>query len=222
MLLQEGDAFVKVQMRGIAMVLAVAAVGLVAAGCAGGSKDSKKDSSALTGVKGDSVKRAQKDFDKNPKDINACVNLGQSWIAYASPDAPKKAGDPVKPPKDRMKSLGKAATTLETCTKLDAKSEAAQQMLASTYMGMSKYEKAAPILHDIAIAHKTDANAWYAWGLAESSALNSAKTVEAWKQFIRYAYKADTRVKPTKEQIKALEAEIAAKKKAAGSKAGTK
>lgn len=199
------------------MLVVVMAAALVASACSSSDEKAKTGLAALKGIKGDSVRRASKDFDKNAKDINACRNLAQAWIAYASPDAPTKAGEPVKPPSDRNKSLGKAATTLETCVKLDAKDESSRQMLASTYMGLSKYDKAAPLLREIAVAHKTDANSWYAWGLAESSALNPAKTVEAWKLFVKYADKGDTRVKPTQQQIAALEKELATKKAAAAS-----
>jgi predicted Zn-dependent protease len=204
--------------KGFMVLVVLVAAALVAAGC--GSKD-KKDSSnkksgsssSLSGVKGKQVKEAEKGFDKQPKDVNACRSLAQSWIAYASPDAPKKAGDPIKVPKDRDKSLGKAADVLEKCMEIDPKDESTKQMLASTYMGLSKYDKAAPILHDIAKAHKNDANAWYAWGLAESSAGNPDKTIEAWQLFLKYAPKTDTRIAPTKQQIKALQTQVKATKK---------
>lgn len=191
---------------------------VIAAGCGSSSKDSNSDSAStstkvLIGVKGKQVKDAQKSFDKSPKNIDACRSLAQSWIAYASPDAPKKAGQAVKIPKDRNKSLKQASQILEKCRELAPKDEFVTQMLASTYMAQGKFDKAAPILKNIATTQKNNANAWYAYGLAESSAGNTAATIAAWKKFLDYAEKNDPRIKQTQQSIEALTAE--AKKPAA-------
>lgn len=185
----------------------------MAAGCGkdskGTDKDGKSGTSKMTaGPKRDAVMNAKKAFAKDSKDANACRSLAQSWIAYGSPDAPKKAGDPVKIPKDRDSSLDEATKVLEECVKLDAKDESSRQMLASVYMARGKSKEAVPLLKQIATDRKKDANSYYAWGLAESGAGNTKGTIDAWKMFVKYADKKDPRVKQTKISIKALEDQL--------------
>ncbi|MBC7644174.1 MAG: hypothetical protein H7123_03540 [Thermoleophilia bacterium] len=205
--------------------LVVAAAGCGSSGSSkgnGGDNSSKKPSGKLTGPKGTQVKKAMTEFDKNPKNADACRSLAQSWIAYASPDAPKKAGDTVKVPKDRNASLKKSSETLVKCQALAPKDENVQQMLASTYMAQGNFKAAAPILKTIATARKNDANSWYAYGLAESSAGNTTATVSAWTKFLAFAEAKDPRIKQTKDSIAALKAEATTKAKAATTTTTTK
>jgi len=97
------------------------------------------------------------------------------------------------------------------CQALAPKDENIQQMLASTYMAQGNFKAAAPILQTIATGRKTDANSWYAYGLAESSAGNTVATVSAWTKFLAYADKKDPRIKQTKASIAALKAEATSK-----------
>jgi hypothetical protein len=198
------------------VLLAVAS--LVAAGCGSNKKTSKKPTKGgnsmspgqvKSGPKGTAVKAAIAAFQKTPTDINACRNLAQSWIAYASPDAPTKPNQVVKAPSDRNKSLQNAADALVKCQSIDGKDIVVKEMLASVYMGLSQYTKAAPILQEIALKDKTNANDYYAWGLAESSALDLKATINAWTLFLKYAPKSDPRIKSTQQQIKALKAQAA-------------
>ena len=202
----------------IALVTVIAAAGLMAAGCdAGSAKDKAKgvvvSGQELTGTTKDpKVKQltmAADAFKKKAGDLNACRNLAQTWIAYASPDAPKKEGDLPKIPKDRDESLKQARKVLEKCAAIKKDDPQVTQTLASVYMALNEQDKAAPLLEGIAKERKTDANSYYAWGLAESGAANTKGVITAWKLFLQYADPKDPRIKQTKDSIKALEAEAA-------------
>lgn len=212
------------------VVSMIAAVGLMVAGC--GTSDTKDKTTGvvvsgqeLLGTeKNPKIKQvvaASKAFKDAPTDANACRNLAQTWIAYASPDATKKAGDQPKIPKDRDASLKQARKVLEKCDELK-KDPNTTQMLASVYMATSEPKKAAPLLKEIATDRKTDANAYYAWGLAESGALNTSGVITAWTKFLAYADAKDPRIKQTKDSIAALKAEAATKKAAAAKAAAAK
>lgn len=201
-----------------AIVTMIAAAGLMVAGCDSGSTKDKAKGVVVSGQellaskKDPKVKQltlAAEAFKEKSGDLNACRNLAQTWIAYASPDAPKKEGDLPKIPKDRDESLKQARKVLEKCTTIKKNDPQVTQTLASVYMALNEQDKAAPLLKGIAKERKTDANSYYAWGLAESGAANTKGVITAWKLFLQYADPKDPRIKQTKDSIKALEAEAA-------------
>ncbi len=221
-------------------VCAVTAASLVAAGCGSSDSDSKDSAGPKVGGQtllvneqylgpGKDGKKGTKDdeegdpkvtqlvaadkaFKKDAGNLDACRNLANSWIVYASPESVKKPGDQPELPKDRDKSLKQAQKVLESCVNIK-KDENVTQMLASVYMATGEAKQAAPLLKQIAKDRKNDPNAYYSWGLAESGAGNSKGVVAAWTEFLKYVDKKDPRIKSTKDSIKALKAEIAAKKK---------
>jgi cytochrome c-type biogenesis protein CcmH/NrfG len=207
-------------------VLFLASLALIATGCGSDSKDSDKkgDSKPQTKAqkaaakdrdnKEDAVARAKKDFEKNKDDVGACRNLAMSYIAIASPASAPDPKTAVELPKDRDKSLAKAVKTLEGCAKTDPKDRDVKQMLASTYMATSKYDKAAPLLKQLAGSAKGQerANAYYAWGLAASNAQDFDAAIEAWQKFIELSPAKDPRIAQVQQSIKALRAAKAAPK----------
>ncbi len=196
-------------------VLFLASIALVATGC-GSDSDSKdkpkKLSKAEAAIQKDvdnklkAVARAEKDFKKDEDNVGACRNLAMTYIALASPASAPDPQTQVELPKDRDKSLSKAVKTLEACAKTDPKDRDVQQMLASTYMATSKYDKASPLLEKLARSAKGPerANAFYAWGLAASNAPDYDAAIEAWQTFIRLSPAKDPRVAQVKQSIKAL------------------
>jgi cytochrome c-type biogenesis protein CcmH/NrfG len=210
----------------VLLVAALLASALLLAACGSDDKDSKS-SKKLTKTeqaaakdaenKQKTVSRAEKEFKKAKDDVNACRNLAMAYIAKASPastDDPKKAPEL---PKDRDESLKSATKTLETCADLGKKDRGVQQMLASTYMAQSDYDKAAPLLEQLAKSAKADerANAYYAWGLAESNAQDFAAAIRDWNGFLSAAPNNDPRLDQVRQSIKSLRAALKAPKKAA-------
>ena len=206
--------------------LLLLAMALIAAGCGDDDKDSKKDdkksgkqteSQKIETAKRDALDDAKKAFDKKKTDVNVCRDLAMRYIAVASPEStndPKKAPEL---PKDRDKSLKGAVNTLESCTKIDNKNRDVKQMLASTYMATGKYDKAAPLLKELAGSAKGQerANAYYAWGLAASNATDDPSAIKAWQTFATLAPAKDPRIAQVKQSIKALQAAKSAPKPAA-------
>jgi tetratricopeptide (TPR) repeat protein len=217
-----GDTLVKLR-SGLAFLM-IAAV--VAAGCGSDDDTKEKKSSAkptaaetVLASKKEAVSKAEKAFDKDGNDVDACRNLAMSYVALASPES---TGDPKKapePPKDREKNLKKSTATLEKCTKIAPKDRNVQQMLASTLMAQGQYEDASPLLESLAKSAKQPeaANAFYAWGLAASNAMDTDDAITAWRRFIALSPKDDTRIAQVRGAIKSLEASrrAAAKEKAA-------
>lgn len=200
-------------------VLFLASTALVATGCGSDAKEStKKDAKPQTKAekaaatdrdnKEDAVKRAEKEYDKDEKNVGACRNLAMSYIALASPASAPDPKTPVELPEDREESLDKAVKTLEDCAKADAKDRDVKQMLASTYMATSKYDKAAPLLEQLARSAKGQErpNAFYAWGLAASNAQDYDAAIEAWTTFIELSPPKDPRIAQVQQSIKALRA----------------
>lgn len=200
---------------GFAIVMAAA---LVTAGCGSSSdsKDSKKSSSKKdtkqtpaqeqVAAKSDALAAAKKAFDKKSTDVDLCRDLAMKYIAVASPES---TGDPKvapKQPKDRTKNLKNASKTLEGCTKIDGKNRDVQQMLASTYMALNQYDKAAPMLKALAGSAKgaERPNAYYAWGLAAGNAMDYADAIKAWQTFVDLSPRKDPRVAQVKQSIAAL------------------
>lgn len=200
--------------------LFLASIALIATGCGSDSesKDSEKEAKPKTKVekaaakdrdnKEDAVARAEKDFDKNKDDVGACRNLAMSYIALASPASATDPKTPVELPKDREENLDKAVKTLEGCSKTDAKDRDVKQMLASTYMATNKYDKAAPLLEQLARSARGQErpNAFYAWGLAASNAQDYDSAIEAWQTFIELSPPKDPRIAQVQQSIKALRA----------------
>ncbi len=209
--------------------LFLASASLIATGCGSDSKDSdtKKDSKPKSKAqaamdkdmsnKKQAVERAEKEYEKSKDDVGACRNLAMSYIAIASPASAPDPKTPVELPKDRDESLDQAVKTLEGCAKTDAKDRDVKQMLASTYMATSKYDKAAPRLKQLATTAKGDQrpNAYYAWGLAASNAQDFDAAIQAWQTFIDLSPAKDPRVAQVQQSIKALRAAKAQPKAAA-------
>lgn len=199
--------------------LFLASVALIATGCGSDAKESDKkeakpQSKAQKAAakdrdnKEDQVARAKEEFEKDEDNVGACRNLAMSYIAIASPASPSDPKTPVELPKDRDESLDKAVTTLEGCAKTDPKDRDVKQMLASTYMATSKYDKASPLLEQLASSAKGPErpNAYYAWGLAASNAQDFDAAIEAWETFVELSPANDPRVAQVKQSIKALRA----------------
>lgn len=204
-------------------VLFLASISLIATGCGGDSKesdtkDSKPKSKAQVAIDKDvankkkAVERAEKEYEKSGDDVGACRNLAMSYIALASPASALDPKTPVELPKDRDESLGKAVKTLEGCAKDDPADRDVKQMLASTYMATNKYDKASPLLKQLAGSAKGPErpNAYYAWGLAASNAQDFDAAIEAWTMFVELSPKKDPRVPQVQQSIKALRAAKAA------------
>lgn len=202
------------------LFLAVGA--LLAAGCGSdddngdGGKDAKMTKAEKAVAedrdnKEKAVKAALVAFKKDKKDVGNCRNLSMSYIALASPASSPDPKTPPALPKDRDKNLKKAVVTLEKCVKIDKKDRDVKQMLASSYMATNAYDKASPLLEQLAKSAKgaERANAFYAWGLAASNAQEYDKAISAWRQFIALAPAKDPRIAQVKQSIKAL---IAAQK----------
>ncbi len=201
-------------------VLFLASIALIATGCGSGdSKDSeKKEAKPQTKTekaaakdrdnKEAAVERAEKDFEKNKDDVGACRNLAMSYIALASPASATDPKTPVELPEDRDESLDKAVKTLEGCSKEDPKDRDVKQMLASTYMATNKYDKASPLLEQLARSARGQErpNAFYAWGLAASNAQDYDSAIEAWETFIELSPPKDPRIAQVRQSIKALRA----------------
>lgn len=208
-------------------LLLLSSVALLAAGCGSDSEDSKSDDKKMTKaekaqakdqeVKAENVEKAEKDFKKASDDVGACRNLAMAWIAKASPASSTDPKEPPKLPEDREESLEKAVGTLEDCVDIDKNDRDVKQMLASTYMATSNYDKATPLLESLAKTAKGQerANAYYAWGLAASNAQDYDAAVTAWTQFTKVAPKNDPRIKQVNQSIKALKAAAKAPKPAA-------
>jgi len=203
--------------------LFLAAAALLATGCGGDGdkKDSDKKLSKAEKAQAEdrdnkekAVDRAEKAFEKDKKDVGACRNLAMSYVALASPASPTDPKEQVELPKDRDKSLDKSVKTLEVCVKIDDEDRDVKQMLASTYMATNKYDKASPLLEELAKSAKGQerANAFYAWGLAASNAQETDNAIEAWNQFVKLAPKKDPRIDQVKQSIKALKAAAKAPK----------
>jgi cytochrome c-type biogenesis protein CcmH/NrfG len=129
-----------------------------------------------------------------------------SLIALASPASSPDPKTPVELPKDRDESLKQAIETLEACAKTDPKDRDVKQMLASTYMATNQYDKAAPLLEQLARSARGEsrANAFYAWGLAASNAQNYPDAIEAWETFIELSPPKDPRVAQVRQSIRSL------------------
>jgi tetratricopeptide (TPR) repeat protein len=199
------------------ILLLLAAFALLAAGCGGDSKDDSEKKEKPTkaeaaaeqdrAVKEKNVKAAEKEFKKDDKNIGACRNVAMAWIALASPAS---AVDPLKPaelPKDRDKNLDKGITTLKKCVEIDDADRDVKQMLASTYMATNDYDKASSLLQDLAKSAKGPErpNAYYAWGLAASSAQEYEDAITAWRTFVDLSPKDDPRSAQVRQSIKALQ-----------------
>jgi tetratricopeptide (TPR) repeat protein len=201
-------------------VFFLALLALLASGCGSDDKksdsDTKKDkpSKAEKAAQVDrsnkekAVKEAEKAFDKKDDDVGTCRNLAMSYVALASPASTGDPKNPPKVPEDRDKSMKKAIDTLEQCQKLDPKDRDVKQMLASSYMGTNKYDKAADLLEDLAKTSKgaERANSYYAWGLAASNAQHIDEAIGAWNTFLELAPKNDPRIKQIRQSITALKA----------------
>ncbi|MCW2920822.1 MAG: hypothetical protein JWL76_696 [Thermoleophilia bacterium] len=202
-------------------VLFLASLALVATGCGSDSKDSSSDKKAAkpqTKIekaaakdrdnKEDAVARAEKEYEKDKDNVGACRNLAMSYIAIASPASAPDPKTQVELPKDRDKSLAKAVDTLEGCAKTDPKDRDVKQMLASSYMATNKYDKAAPLLKQLASSAKGQErpNAYYAWGLAASNAQDFDAAIEAWQTFVELSPPKDPRIAQVQQSIKALRA----------------
>lgn len=201
----------------------LASFALVASGCGSGGGDDGKDKDGGKGkdqaaettgggddessaaVKDRQLKAAQKEFEENGDDSNACRNLASAYIAVASPES---TGDPKNPPSEPEGAEGnrkEAVKTLERCAELAPTDRTIQNMLATTYMSVGDYDKAEPLLQEIATgARRPDANAFYAWGLAASNAQQPAEAVRAWTRFLELAPKDDPRRKAVADSVKAL------------------
>jgi tetratricopeptide (TPR) repeat protein len=190
--------------------LLLAASLMLLASCSSDSDSKKSDSKKSDDPRAKQVASAEEAYDAKPKDINACRNLGASYVTAGSPMSTGKKGEVPEIPEDRNEWLEKAAKVYEDCLELEGNNLDVKQSLASTYMGLSKYEDAAPLLEEIAKERKTDANSYYQWGLAASNARNTKDTITAFELFVKYAPKGDQRVKQIKESIKLLKQEDAA------------
>jgi tetratricopeptide (TPR) repeat protein len=211
--------------------LFLASIALLASGCGSDSDESKSDDKPKTkaekaqakdrDVKEDAVKQAKTAAKKDDGDVDACRNLAMSYINLASPASSSDPKKPVELPKDRDKSLKLAVTTLEGCVKIDPKNDDVKTMLASSYMATNKYDKASPILEELAASAKGPAkpNAYYAWGLASANAKNYPDAISAWTTFVKLSPKDDPRIAQVNQSIKALKA--AAKAPASAPKAAS-
>lgn len=205
-------------------LLLLSSVALVAAGCGSDSDDSKSDDAKMTKqeqaaakdaeAKAENVKDAEAAFEKADDDVGACRNLAMAWIAKASPASSTDPKEPPKLPEDREDSLKSATVTLEKCVEIDEKDRDVKQMLASTYMAQSDYDKATPLLEELASSAKGQErpNAYYAWGLAASNAQDYDEAITAWTTFTRVAPKNDPRIKQVRQSIAALRAAARAPK----------
>jgi tetratricopeptide (TPR) repeat protein len=210
--------------------LFLAAAAMLAAGC-GSDAAATKEEKPLTKAekaaatdrdnKESSVKTAEKAFKENDKDVGACRNLAMSYIALASPASSTDPKQPPKLPEDRDKSLEKAVGTLEGCVKIDGKDRDVKQMLASTYMATNQYDKATPLLAQLARSAegRERANAFYAWGLAASNAKNYDQAIAAWRQFVKLSPSDDPRIRQVNQSIQALQAARDSEQKAAAASA---
>ncbi|MCW2959954.1 MAG: hypothetical protein JWM90_341 [Thermoleophilia bacterium] len=220
-----GDTFVKLRTC-LAFVMIAA---LIATGCGSDDKSEKSEKKAASSPadkvlasKQTAVKRAEKDFKKDDKNVDACRNLAMSYVALASPESTGDLKKAPKQPKDREKNLKKSTDTLKSCTKIAPKDRNVQQMLASTLMATGKYKDAAPILKNLAgtATGQERANAYYAWGLAASNAQDLPSAIKAWQTFVELSPATDQRVPQVRQSIKALQA--AQKTAAAAPAAATK
>ncbi len=221
------------KIRTLALLLAaLAASALLVAGCGdsdSSSSSSKKQTKAEKAAQKDAddkqkqVDAAEKAYKKAKDDVNACRNLGLAWIAKASPASSTDPKKPAELPKDRDKSLDEAIDVLQDCVKINAKDRGVQQMLASTYLSTSQYDKASPLLEQLAKSAPAaeKANAYYAWGLAESNAQEYGTAITAWNGFLASAPKNDPRIDQVKQSIKSLKAAAAQAKTAAAKAAST-
>lgn len=204
----------------------LACLALLAAGCGGSDgsgggdaapKEKKEEKPASKQEKAaaedrenkeKAVKEARAAYKDADEDVGACRNLAMSYIALASPASTGDPKNPPKVPEDREESMEKAIDTLEKCRDLDPKDRDVQQMLASSYMGTSDYEKASTLLEQLAKSSKGQerANAYYAWGLAASNAQQIDKAIGAWQRFLELAPPKDPRIAQIRQSIKALQA----------------
>lgn len=190
-------------------VVALLALALIAGGC-GSDGDSAKEKSSATKAKDPKVRQvadAEDAFDKAPRDLNACKNLALSYVALASPTSSGKPNEPVKPPKDREKNMKKAQETYATCRQLAPKDVDVKRSLASTHMALGEYDKASPLLEEVAKQAKNQPNDYYAWGLAASNARDTKGTIEAWEAFLRFVPKGDPRIVQVRRSLELLKAE---------------
>jgi hypothetical protein len=190
----------------------LATVLLVAVGC-GSSDDNDKDSeksranmSKTEKAKFDNLDGAKENFEKNGNDLAACRNLANAYVVVGSPES---TGDPKKAPKvpeDREKYLKKSLDVLKQCTAINGKDIDTKQSLALTYVALSDYDSATPLLKEVALTRKTDENSYYAWGLAAGNAQKQAETITAWTNFLKYAPKNDPRRKQVRQSLELLKA----------------
>lgn len=168
----------------------------------------EKDAASDRENKEEQVKSARAAFKKSGDDVGACRNLAMSYIALASPASSADPKDPPKLPKDREENLDKAVKTLETCSELNGAGRDVQQMLASTYMATNEYDKATPLLEQLARSAEGQerANSYYAWGLAASNAEQYDDAIAAWEQFIELSPDKDPRIAQVRQSITALRA----------------
>lgn len=214
--------------------LFLASIALLASGCGSDSDGDKADDKPKTkaekaqakdrDVKEDAVKTAKAAVKKDSKDIDACRNLAMSYINLASPASSTDPKKPVELPKDRDESLAKAIKTLEGCKKIDPKNNDVKTTLASSYMATSNYEKASPLLKELASSAKGPArpNAYYAWGLSSANAKDYDNAIRAWTMFIQLSPKDDPRIAQVRQSIKALRAAAKAPAPAPDTKADAK
>jgi tetratricopeptide (TPR) repeat protein len=205
---------VRILWKGLLGLTVLLALSLVAAGCGSdgddGDSGDKKGSTASKESKDPKVRQVAESedaFEKEPQDVNACKNLALSYVALASPTSSGKANEPVEPPKDREENMKKAADTYEQCRQLAPKDVDVKRSLASSYMSVGDYEKATPLLEEVAKQAKNQPNDYYAWGLAASNARDTKSTIEAWEAFLRFVPKGDPRIVQVRRSLVLLRQE---------------
>lgn len=200
---------VRVLWKGIPGLLVLLAAAVLVAGCEFDRGGDKKSSTTKKeqDPKVRQVAQNEEAFEDSPDDVAACRNLALSYVALASPTSTGKKGEQVEPPKDREKNMKKAADTYEKCLELAPKDIDIKRSLASSYMALGDYEKAAPLLKEVAEQGKNNPNDYYAWGLAASNARDTAGTIEAWERFLETAPDNDPRVKQVRTSLQLLRQE---------------